>query len=267
MTIASVLFSFMTLLGISTTTPPELMPVVYAETPDTDERYATHENYAACTPTKTFSKLFPKFSLKKVMKKSSKRNLRTPNNKKILGDILSPGQILGADVSTNQVYLKKFFGIKVPGRAVGYARITQKFDSEKRYLIGVSDTLASAFRVRRNWIDLNLIFVPVGSELKTYSSPQKGEYSGCTKGVDNAPDTCHSTAWAEFEVDAATFDYLSNVDSSRPFPIMGAVTKDEFAECPLFFSPYSFQAAKTLIDGQYEKSLTDRQKQIDRNGQ
>jgi len=243
MTIASVLFSFMTLLGISTTTPPELMPVVYAETPDTDERYATHENYAACTPTKTFSKLFPKFSLKKVMKKSSKRNLRTPNNKKILGDILSPGQILGADVSTNQVYLKKFFGIKVPGRAVGYARITQKFDSEKRYLIGVSDTLASAFRVRRNWID------------------------GCTKGVDNAPDTCHSTAWAEFEVDAATFDYLSNVDSSRPFPIMGAVTKDEFAECPLFFSPYSFQAAKTLIDGQYEKSLTDRQKQIDRNGQ
>lgn len=227
-----------------------------------DKRFASHPIYSSCKPPADFAKRFPKYNLKKVMKRSSKGSMTEGS---MIDALRAKSMLIGAHVDTNDVYRQKAFGMPITRGNMAYAGIRQKFGEQKKHYIGLTLSKNDVYYPPYVSSPSDEIFVPVGPDLRHFKKTGNWRSRGCASANPPAPKQCFATAYVEFEIDPETFNHIAKSDPSQPFLIIGKKYGGKLPQCPYYLSPLSFKATSLLIDEQYKKTLKKRDKRLAKN--
>lgn len=237
--------------------PPEAAPsdaVRAAELPETNP---AHPRYRDCGPDKNFSKRFRKTTLEDAIKKSDSDIIHASPNR-----LANQNPVTGIMVNSNDVYVRRSFGIPAYGEHHTYAQIDQNLgEVERRYAIYVTSTNYSTGSKNLRLNDLAEIYLPIDGQMIPVPLTEPSERGWCSYQGQGLADSCFSTGIGMFAIEAEQFEALANADPSTPIAVPAKGRDGNMLPCPLYFASLQFKAPLAMIDKEFARAAAKREEQ------
>lgn len=222
---------------------------------DGDLRDPAHDRYSDCTPPKNFADRFPGLTLQRGLKRVSSSTIHESPSL-----IATRNPVTGTRVTSENLYVRRVFGIIRYGNDHTFAAISQPLEEPRAFSMMVSNTNYSQHNKQTADNELAELYVPLDGKIVTVPLSGSSESGYCTAN-ENGIYSCFSTGYSHFNVDPALFQALAESDPQEAIAVTSKRLDGTMSACPLYFSPLSFKAVLLSIDEAYEEAAEKRERQ------